>query len=534
MRNLRRLSQVVCLVAFLWLLLHTELPRDRFDVINEVPAPVDLFFQIDPLHLISTTLSTRQVHTALLWGLATLAVTALLGRVFCGWVCPMGALSQFAGWLRRRFGRLPNVAQRMASSPRQRWKYIILILMLVCAALGVNQVGLMDPISLTFRSFTAGIFPALERGLTSVFEASPQWLSAAPLRWCRDHLFAFDPVHYRQGALLGGIFLALLACAMIVPRMWCRWLCPLGALLGLFTRHQVLRVRISSELCSECGLCHRTCEGAADPHIKDGWLSHECLMCWNCVPSCPSGGISISLPKARMREEPGIDIGRRRLIGALAAGAIVPPLLRAPMDLRRVDPQLIRPPGSRPEPEFLSRCVKCAECIKVCPTNFLQVTGLEAGLEGLWTPVGVGTHGYCEYECTLCGQVCPTEAIEELDLETKQQTRIGLAFVDTDRCLPWAFDIECLVCEEHCPTPVKAIEMRRGGGRGPGRGMGRGGEDGPARPHVRPDLCIGCAICTYVCPVVDQPAIIVTSVGESRSESNQMLLDTGGASDPYS
>jgi formate hydrogenlyase subunit 6/NADH:ubiquinone oxidoreductase subunit I len=174
--------------------------------------------------------------------------------------------------------------------------------------------------------------------------------------------------------------------------------------------------------------------------------------------------------------------------------------------------------------------------MKVCPTNFLQEAGLEAGFEGIWTPIGDGRMGYCSYDCTLCAQVCPTGAIEELPLEIKQQTRIGLAHFDHDRCLPWAHDIECSVCEEHCPTPQKAIVLSGGGGYGRGAGRGRGdGAGGVRRPHVDLDLCIGCAICMHVCPVVDQPAICVTSIGESRSEENQILLraNTGNGNYPY-
>lgn len=530
MRNLRRLTQIVSFSLFVWLLLHNELPRNRFDIINEVPAPVESYFAIDPLHLVSTTLSTRSIaHAVLLWSLVTIALTLVLGRVFCGWICPMGALSQFFGWLSRKIERLPGISKRMNSSPHQRWKYLILILLLVLAVFGSNQTGFMDPISLTYRSFTTGIFPTIEHGLTAAFDASPSWLGWAvnPIRsWCKDHFFSFNPTHYRQGALIGGIFILIIVTGMIIPRFWCRYLCPLGALLGLLSRNQALRVRIKSDACTECGLCHLTCEGAADPHKDGGWLAHECLMCWNCVPSCPSGGIAIEFPRAKKREEPTPNLGRRRVLGALAGGLIAAPLLRAPANPTRFSSELIRPPGSLPEPEFLTQCIKCAVCIKVCPTNFLQEAGLEAGFEGLWTPIGNGLAGYCDYECTLCGQECPTGAITELALADKKQIRIGLAHIVQDRCLPWAQDIECLVCEEHCPTPDKAIILD-GGGRGGGQGFGRGGGGGVARPRIDLDLCIGCAICMHVCPVVDQPAVVVTSIGETRSPLNRVLLDEG-------
>jgi formate hydrogenlyase subunit 6/NADH:ubiquinone oxidoreductase subunit I len=153
----------------------------------------------------------------------------------------------------------------------------------------------------------------------------------------------------------------------------------------------------------------------------------------------------------------------------------------------------------------------------VCITNGLQPTLLEAGLEGIWTPRLVPRVGYCEYHCTLCGQVCPTGAIQKLKVAEKVQVKIGLAMIDKNRCLPHAHATPCIACQEVCPTPKKAVWLEDAVEKG---------RDGRAvalkKPYVDLDLCIGCGICEYVCPVSDRPAISVTSIGESRSEENQL------------
>jgi formate hydrogenlyase subunit 6/NADH:ubiquinone oxidoreductase subunit I len=127
--------------------------------------------------------------------------------------------------------------------------------------------------------------------------------------------------------------------------------------------------------------------------------------------------------------------------------------------------------------------------------------------------------GYCENNCTLCGQVCPTGAIDNLPLPVKRQVHIGTAFIRPDRCLPYAFNRQCIVCEEHCPTGEKAIYFVE---------EEREDRDGSRRtfklPRVDPGLCIGCGICEWVCPVRDRPAIYVTRIGESRSEESTLLL----------
>jgi formate hydrogenlyase subunit 6/NADH:ubiquinone oxidoreductase subunit I len=144
---------------------------------------------------------------------------------------------------------------------------------------------------------------------------------------------------------------------------------------------------------------------------------------------------------------------------------------------------------------------------------------MEAGLEGLWSPILVSRLGYCEYSCTLCGQVCPTGAIKSLEEEEKKKIKIGLAFIDQGRCLPIAFGINCIVCEEHCPTPKKAIWFEEK------KMLNKDGELKPVKlPRVDLDLCIGCGICEYKCPVKDLPAIRITSIGETRAPQNQILL----------
>jgi len=214
----------------------------------------------------------------------------------------------------------------------------------------------------------------------------------------------------------------------------------------------------------------------------------------------------------------------------LGGGIGVLALRLTPYEQRKTySPDLIRPPGALPERQFLQKCIQCGLCMRVCPTTALHPCGLESGLEGLWTPRLVAKLGYCEYNCNLCGQLCPTGAIQALTLEEKQQTKIGLTTVDTTRCLPYAYGRDCIVCEEHCPVPQKAIYLVE-------REVTLA--DGTTRvlkqPQVDADRCIGCGNCESACVFSDRAAIRVTSANESRNPDNQPILPlsstTGGQS----
>ena len=163
------------------------------------------------------------------------------------------------------------------------------------------------------------------------------------------------------------------------------------------------------------------------------------------------------------------DITRRQLVLTTLTGVASIPVLRLSGYLQdNWNPALIRPPAALPERQFLERCIKCGQCMRICPTNVIHPAGLEAGLEGLWTPVlnfRIGTSG-CQYKCTACGHVCPTAAIRPIRLEERTgqgpfasvgPIRIGTAFIDRGRCLPWAMNTPCIVCQENCPVSPKAI-----------------------------------------------------------------------------
>lgn len=223
----------------------------------------------------------------------------------------------------------------------------------------------------------------------------------------------------------------------------------------------------------------------------------------------------------RPPKQAGLDLKRRSVIFAAAAGIGGALLVRTSAlgEAKTFSPGLIRPPGSLGEDDFLSKCIRCNECMKVCPTNAIQPALMEGGLEGLWTPVLKMRLGYCEYECSLCAQVCPTHAIQLLPLEDKQRVKIGMAFFDRNRCLPYASARTCIVCEEHCPTPKKAIWFQEVEVMTP-----EGRFITVKQPRVNPELCTGCGVCENKCPITDQRGVCVTSVGETRNPKNQALL----------
>jgi ferredoxin len=260
-------------------------------------------------------------------------------------------------------------------------------------------------------------------------------------------------------------------------------------------------------------------------------------MCLNCETACPEDVIKFRFLPNRKSTVVKPDTQRRTLLASVGAGAMFLPATRIADSLDvNYSSKVIRPPGAVEERAFLERCIRCAECMKVCPNNALHPAFLEAGIEGIWTPILIARIGYCENSCVLCGQVCPTGAIQKITEKEKlgigvPPIKIGTAFYDKGRCLPWSMQTPCIVCEEFCPTSPKAIWVTEVEEPVRERKPGPNGEP-PAmttvklqKPNVDPELCIGCGACEKVCPVQDQPAVYVTNIGETRSKSNVILLE---------
>ncbi|UCD95318.1 MAG: 4Fe-4S binding protein, partial [Candidatus Zixiibacteriota bacterium] len=319
-------------------------------------------------------------------------------------------------------------------------------------------------------------------------------------------------------------------------RFWCRGICPLGAMLGIFSRYAIFGLEKDSSKCESCKLCLLHCQGADNPDTESKWHQPECHLCLNCQTACPNKALKFKFfPNLEKTETvpastQKIDVTRRKVLTSVVGGLALVPLFRSG-DAFESNPnsRLIRPPGSIGEDDFLTRCIRCGQCMRVCPNNALHPTLFESGLEGMWTPILIAKIGYCEPSCTLCGQVCPTGAIVELTLNEKvgdeetQPNRIGTAFIDQGRCLPWAMAKPCIVCEEWCPTSPKAIYLKEE------TAFDRvGNAVAVKRPYIDPDLCTGCGACEFACPVADKSAVYVTSVGESRSARNQILLQRKG------
>jgi len=515
----RRVSQGVFLLLFLVLFLQTEQKGA-----DHLGYPARLFLDFDPLLALATLLSARTVATGFALCLILVAATALLGRVFCGWACPLGTLHNLVGALKRSKG-----PQRVRGWFRA--KYLLLVFLLAGSAVGIQLTGIFDPLSLLVRHLSLGPYPALNAAANGLMDAAYR-TGSRPLTAVADAVFgflkkgllAYQQPHFAQGALLTVLLLAILLLNLSERRFWCRYLCPLGALLGLLGRWSLLK-RETAEGCNACGVCDRDCQAGLAASQAGAWNPSECLYCMACDDACPKNAVAFGF--SRKRVPAALDLGRRNVLLAGGAGLASVAVSRAtpPFDPGRANPALLRPPGACPEPEFLARCVKCGECMKVCTTNGLQPTFLEAGAEGIWSPVLVPARGYCEFRCTLCGQVCPTGAIRTLTQVQKAEWRIGTAMFDRGRCLPHAHATPCIVCEEVCPTPTKAIWFEEVTVKD------RDGRDVRVKqPHVDLKLCIGCGICEAKCPVSDKPAVYVTSIGETRSRRNQLLLDAGS---PY-
>jgi formate hydrogenlyase subunit 6/NADH:ubiquinone oxidoreductase subunit I len=375
-----------------------------------------------------------------------------------------------------------------------------LIAGLMAALFGGSLIAWIDPFSMLVRSIGLSILPAAAS---------------------KKYFVVYVP-HYWLGILLLVTFLSLPAMNQWVTRFWCQALCPLGALLGLTARWSILGLHKDAATCNNCNRCLVECQGGDDPVGGAQWHKAECHLCLNCVTACPHESLQFRF----FRNEPevvGTSLRRRGALAAVVAGLVAVPLLHAETALGKSrNERLIRPPGALDESDFLSRCIRCGECMRVCPNHALQPAFTEAGIGGLWSPVLTPDIGYCEPGCVLCSEVCPTGAIMQLSSRRKgwvagtgEQSgpvRVGTALYEREHCLPWAMATDCSVCLEWCPVLPKAIYVESAEVTD---------ADGKKRmlkqPHIDTTRCVGCGACEFACPIQERPAVYVTSKGESRS-----------------
>ena len=506
----RRAGQIVFLGLFLFLFSQTD-----YQGRDEIDLAVNLFFRVDPLAAMASMLAARGSIPAMLPGLAVVGLTLFLGRFFCGWFCPMGTCLD----LFRRF----VIRQRVRPRVQPRWlRDVLLVVILVGALTGLPLIGWFDPFSILVRGLAVSVQPAADLIHTTLYGAvapdAPAWLYDRLLdpfeATIRKTLLPFRPRAYAMAWLSLVCLTGVFSLEFEGRRFFCRFVCPLGALVGRLARPSPWRIHgTGGGACSGCRACRSICRmGAMNDNLAV--QPEHCILCLDCLDACPKGVVAWGRARPEgMLSPPVVALSRRQLLGAVLGGALLPAFLKSEAVANRGRPWLLRPPGARPEPEFLGLCLRCGECMKVCIGNALHPALLESGIEGVFSPRLIPRLGYCEYQCTLCGQVCPTGAIERLPLGRKVKERIGSAFFDKNRCLPYAKGVPCIVCEEHCPTPKKAILFRELDVPAPG-----GGQTRVKQPFVEGSLCIGCGICETKCPLPGEAAIRVTSAGESRAE----------------
>ncbi|MBD3320372.1 MAG: 4Fe-4S dicluster domain-containing protein [Chitinivibrionales bacterium] len=495
LRKIRIISQISFFILFIFLFFYANSYPQAYN------WPSEWFLRLNPLVGFLTTIAGRSIffNLLLLSGIV-FVITVLFGRVFCGFICPLGTTID---WCDRYIFNKIRVRKDLPPQYLQSVKYFILAGLVLLALFGAIFPLFMDPISLFTRIITLIVYPFI-----AVLQADGQHYLRPVFRALGSDGLAYATI--KIPLFYGGLGALILAVAVFIgglwdKRFWCQYICPSGAFFGFLSRFAVFRRTTDSSVCNSCRVCARTCPTRAiSEKTEFGTSLAECIVCGLCT-EVKRGCTKFGFARPSLATTTGPDVNRRHILAGVFGGVLMVPVLRADAFNKRDNTgRLIRPPGAVPEDLFASRCIACGECMKVCPTNAIQPCVLSDGFGRIYTPKIVPRIGGCEEKCHACGQVCPTGALRPLSYEEKRFVKIGTAVIDRHRCLAWEQNKECLVCDEVCPYNAISAKFVK-----TTTGMFK-------VPVVNEDLCLGCGYCEQHCPIFDKAAIVVYKFAENR------------------
>lgn len=453
-----------------------------------------------------------------------LLLTFVFGRVYCSSICPMGIYQDIVGWLSKRVKR----KKRYTYSPAitiLRWTTLLLVL--VTFIFGFTfLVGFLDPYGAYGRIATHLFRPAYLAGNNLLETIFTQFNNYTFFRVGIYSLSVLSVVI----ALFTLVGVGLLAWRN--GRTYCNTLCPVGTVLGFISRYSLFKVQFDSDKCNSCGLCAMKCKASCIDSKELIVDYSRCINCFNCVDACkrdamhykPIWSKKTSRKKVTVVDVVDVNQSKRRFLSTTFTTGMAATSLLAQTtgislkrELKRQQP--IAPPGVQNIDRLLQKCISCHLCVTKCPSHVIKPALFEYGLGGIMQPKLYFDHGFCSYDCTVCGDVCPTGAILPLTKEEKHHTQMGQVNFIIENCIVYYDETSCGACSEHCPT--QAVSMI------PYKGV-------LTIPHIEPSICVGCGGCEYVCPAIPFKAIYVEGLKEQQTielvheEKEEHVIDSFG------
>ena len=438
------------------------------------------FGLLEKIQLVPALLACSVVPLA-----AWLVVTLLFGRIYCSWVCPLGILQDLLGAVLHRRKFAPA-----ADRPLVRGVAVGVFALLVVWG-GAALAGLVDPYSLYGRLASELFQPVAEYANNLLAD----WFGTdGALVLFKREVF----VRSVSGFSVAICALALLAGLVAWKgRLFCNTLCPAGALLAALSQKTVFRLAFDAEKCVKCGLCSGVCKASCLDGKNQTVDKARCVRCFNCVGACPKGAISFTATRTGTCDAAGVADSNLRhlgtgLVGVAVAGAVGSSL--CVVDKRPKPADTLPPPGADPE-KFRRLCTGCGLCVAKCPKKVLVPAGFTAyGPLGFMMPKMDFTHGFCDPNCTVCSEVCPTGALRPLTAEAKKAWKVGVATYDRAACLVCTEKekMSCGLCARRCPSQaitLKEEEIKIGDKN-----------EKVQLPEIAKEKCTGCGACANYCP----------------------------------
>lgn len=392
-----------------------------------------------------------------------LLLTLLLGRVYCSVICPMGVMQDFFNWLGNRFKK--NRFQFRKGHTVLR--IVALVTFVVLLVIGLNGIAILVAPYSAFGRMANVVFHW--SGINVTF-----WVAVAT-------------------------FVVIAALSFGWGRLWCNTICPVGTVLGFFSRFSLLKPVIDTNKCNGCKKCARNCKAMCinpETHTID---YSRCVACMDCLENCHQHAISYKRLSKTAKE---VDGSRRKFVVTTAA---VGAAMALEAQEKKVDGGLavledkqlpdrkvpLKPAGAKSLKNFSSRCTGCQLCVSECPSKVLRPS---KGLQTLLQPEMAFDKGYCHFDCTRCSEVCPAGAIQPIGLAMRSAISIGYAVTVPHNCL-LAQGVECNACSRHCPTAAISLVSDA--------------STGHSVVTVNEQRCIGCGACEHYCPVRPFSAIYV-------------------------